>query len=60
MRKVEVWVDGNKRVEQSDGFSHYTYLNRSLSLRPGSHAVTVFAAGWDNWLESKSFTLDVK
>jgi hypothetical protein len=25
MRKVEVWVDGSKKVEQLDGFSHYSF-----------------------------------
>lgn len=60
MRKVEIWVDGKKLVEQLDGFSNYSFLNHSLSLTAGSHAVTVYAAGWDNWLEKKSFTLQVK
>lgn len=59
-RKVEVWVDGTKRAEQLDGFSNYTFLNRSLSLTPGNHAVTVYAAGWDNSLQKKSFTLSIK
>jgi hypothetical protein len=31
MRKVEVWVDGSKKVEQLDGFSRYTFLDKSLS-----------------------------
>jgi FG-GAP-like repeat len=60
MRKVEVWVDGTKKVEQLDGFSHYSFLDKSISLTPGSHKVTIFAAGWDNWLEQKTFTLSVK
>lgn len=60
MRKVEVWVDGKKAVEQLDGFSNYSFLNRSLSLAAGSHKVTVFAAGWDDWLEKTSFSLTVK
>jgi hypothetical protein len=59
MRKVEVWVDGTKKVEQLDGFSRYTFLDKSLSLTPGSHKVTIFAAGWDNWIEQKTFTLSV-
>lgn len=60
MRKVEVWVDGTKKVEQLDGFSHYSFLDKSISMTPGSHKVTIFAAGWDNWLEQKTFTLSVK
>jgi hypothetical protein len=43
MRDVEVWVDGKKLALQLDGFSHYTFLNRSLSLSAGSHAVAIFA-----------------
>ena len=53
MRDVEVWVDGKKVALQVDGFSRYTFLNRSLSLSPGTHAVTVFAAGWDQSLQKK-------
>jgi hypothetical protein len=47
-------------VEQLDGFSRYSFLDKSISLTPGSHKVTIFAAGWDNWLEQKTFTLSVK
>ncbi|HVT97064.1 MAG TPA: FG-GAP-like repeat-containing protein [Acidobacteriaceae bacterium] len=60
MRDVEVWVDGSKVAEQIDGFSYYTWLRQSVNLGPGSHSVTVFAAGWDQSLVRKSFTLDVQ
>ncbi len=60
MRDVEVWIDGSKLAEQIGGFSNYTFLNRSVSLNPGTHNVTVFAAGWDQSLVKKSFTVDVK
>jgi hypothetical protein len=60
LRDVEVWVDGKKLVEQLDGYSNYTFLNRSLSLSAGSHAVAIFAAGWDQSLQKKTFTLNVK
>jgi FG-GAP-like repeat/Bacterial Ig domain len=60
MRKVEVWVDGKKLTEQLNGFSNYTFLNQSLSLAKGSHTVGIFAAGWDNSLEEKKFTVQVK
>jgi VCBS repeat protein len=60
MRKVEVWVDGTKKVEQLDGFSRYSFLDKSISMTPGSHKVTIFAASWDNWLEQKTFTLSVR
>ena len=32
MRDVQVWIDGQKEAEQIDGFSNYTFLNKSLSL----------------------------
>lgn len=60
MRDVEVWVDGSKVAEQIDGFSYYTYLDRYVSLNPGTHNVTIFAAGWDQSLVKKSFTLNVQ
>jgi len=60
MRDVEVWVDGKKLGLQLEGFSHYAFLNRSLSLSAGSHAVAIFAAGWDQSLQKKTFTLKVK
>jgi hypothetical protein len=60
MRDVEVWVDGKKLALQLDGFSHYTFLNRSLGLAAGSHAVAIYAAGWDQSLQKKTFTLKVK
>ncbi len=60
MRDVEVWVDGKKLAEQLDGFSNYTFMDHSISLSPGSHKVTIFAAGIDQSLQKKSFTLSVK
>jgi hypothetical protein len=59
MRKVEVWVDGKKELEQRDGFSHYTFMNKSVAISSGSHNIIIFAAGWDNWLEKKSFSLNI-
>lgn len=60
MRDVEVWVDGRKLGEQLDGFSNYTFLNRRLSMAAGTHQVTIYAAGWDDSLQRKSFSLTVK
>jgi hypothetical protein len=59
-RKVEVWIDGHKVGEQfAHDFSHYAFMNKSFSVSAGTHKVSVFAAGWDNWLEKKSFTITV-
>lgn len=60
MRKVEVWVDGVKKGQQLNGFSKYSYFDHTLDLNPGKHRIDVYAAGWDNSLEEKSFTLDVR
>jgi hypothetical protein len=60
MRDIEVWIDGTKETEQIDGFSNYTFLNKSLDLSAGSHKVTIYAAGWDQSEQKKSFTIDVK
>jgi hypothetical protein len=60
MRTAAVWVDGKKVAEQlTHAFSNYSFLDTSLSLAAGSHAVTVFGTGWDNTLQKKSFTLTV-
>jgi hypothetical protein len=60
MRKIEVWVDGKKVTQQLNGFSNYSYLDETLNLTQGSHRVTIFAAGWDNSLEKKTFTVYVR
>jgi hypothetical protein len=50
-RKVEVWVDGKKMAENLKGFSHYSFLDATLNLSPGTHRVAIFAAGWDNLVQ---------
>ena len=60
MRTAAVWVDGKKVAEQlTHAFSNYSFLDASVSLAAGSHAITVFGTGWDNTLQPKSFTLTV-
>ena len=62
LRKIDVWVDRKKQVEQFAGafFSNYGFLNASLPLAAGSHRVSVIAYGWDNSQVSKTSTIDVK
>lgn len=60
MRDMEVWVDGEKKAEEIYGYSHYTFLNRSVSLSPGRHNVTIVAAGWDQSIITRSFTINVQ
>ena len=60
MRTAAVWVDGKKVDEQlTHAFSNYSFLDASLALAAGSHAITIYGTGWDNTLQSKSFTLNV-
>jgi hypothetical protein len=60
MRTVAVWADGKKVAEQlTHAFSNYSFLDASVALAAGSHAITVFGTGWDDTLQSRSFTLTV-
>jgi hypothetical protein len=34
-------------------------MDRIVTLATGSHQVVIYAAGWDNWLEKTSFSLNV-
>ena len=62
MRKIEIWVDGVKKYEQlaKHDFSHYASLNCTLTLTTGTHNVTIYAAGYDNLLEKKSYSITVQ
>ncbi len=60
MRKVEVWVDGEKIGEDLNGFSNYSFFNHSFTMMNGTHHVDIYAAGWDNSLERQSFNLSVR
>jgi hypothetical protein len=59
MRKIEVWIDGAKKLESLRNFSHYAFLEGALALANGTHNVTIYAAGWDNLLQRKDLTLTV-
>ena len=60
MRTVAVWADGKKVSEQlAHAFSNYSFLDASVALSTGSHAITLYGTGLDNTLQTKSFTLQV-
>jgi hypothetical protein len=60
MRTAAVWVDGKKVTEQlAHAFSNYSFLDASIPIAAGSHAITIFGTGWDDTLQQKSFTLTV-
>ncbi len=60
MRTAQVWVDGKKMAEQlTHAFSNYSFLDTSIPLSVGSHAVTLFGVGWDGTLQKKTVSLQV-
>jgi hypothetical protein len=61
IRKIELWADGKKQLEQFAGtFSNYGFLNASVPLTAGSHRINIITAGWDNSQQSKVSTITVK
>jgi hypothetical protein len=62
MRKLEVWVDGVKKYEQlaKHDFSHYAFMDTTMTLPAGTHSVTIYATGYDNLLQRKSYTITVQ
>ncbi len=60
MRTVAVWADGKKVAEQkTHAFSNYSFVDSSVALAAGSHAITINGIGWDDTHQTKSFTLTV-
>jgi hypothetical protein len=60
MRTAAVWVDGKKVAEQlTHAFSNYSFLDASVPLAAGKHAITVYGTAWDDTLERRSFTVTV-
>jgi hypothetical protein len=62
IRKVEVWVDGTKKYQQlaKHDFSRYGFLDATITLPAGTHNVTIDAAGYDNLIVKKSYTISVQ
>jgi len=62
MRKLEVWVDGVKKYQQlaRHDFSHYAFMDTTMTLPVGTHSVTIYATGYDNLLQRKSYTITVQ
>lgn len=59
MRKIEVWIDGAKKLESLRSFSHYAFLDATTPVSNGTHTITIYAAGWDNLLQKTSYQLYV-
>ena len=61
MHRMELWVDGEKKYQQfARDYSHAAFLDGTITLPAGTHKVTVYAAGEDNSLQSKEYTINVK
>lgn len=62
MRKVEVWVDGAKKFEQVafHDFSHYAFLDKTLTMSAGQHKVAIYASGYDNMTQKNVYTFTVQ
>jgi hypothetical protein len=60
LRKMEVWVDGKKLVEQHHAWDGYAYLNFKSTVAAGTHKGSIVAADVDNTLHKYPFTFTVK
>lgn len=61
LRKMEVWVDGNKLAEQHNTWGGNAFLNfDTTSLAAGSHQGTIYAADIDNTLQRYNFNFTVE
>lgn len=61
MHRMELWVDGVKKYQQfARNYSHYAFLDTTVSLTAGTHKVSVYAAGEDNSLQRKNYSITVK
>jgi hypothetical protein len=59
LRKVEVWIDGQKKQESFYSYFDYAFLNGSYSLSAGTHRADIYSAGYDNTLQHKVFSFSV-
>jgi hypothetical protein len=62
IRKVEIWVDGVKKYQQTakHDYSHYGLMDVTMTLSAGTHHVTIISAGYDNLEVKKSYTVTVQ
>jgi FG-GAP-like repeat len=61
MHRMELWVDGVKKYQQfARDFSHYAFLDTTITLTTGTHKVSIYAAGEDNSLQRKDYTITVQ
>ncbi len=60
LRKIELWVDGKKLGEQFHAWEQRAWFDLgNVSVTPGNHSATLFAADIDNHLQSLNFNFSV-
>jgi len=59
LRKLELWVDGNKIEEQYNTWGHNAFMDFSSNFGAGNHTGTIFAADIDNTLQRIDFSFIV-
>jgi len=59
LRKIELWVDGNKIGERHHTWEHQGWFNWKSSFASGTHSATLFAATVDNQLQRLDFAFSV-
>jgi hypothetical protein len=59
LRKLELWVDGNKIAEQYNTWGHNAFMDFSSNFGAGSHTGTFFAVNIDNTLQRIDFSFMV-
>jgi len=60
LRKIELWVDGKKVVEQHHAWEHQAWFNYTHSFAAGTHKASLVAADVDNRLQKHQFTFTVQ
>jgi hypothetical protein len=59
LRKIELWVDGNKVSEQYHTWDTHAYFDYSSTFSNGTHQATFYAADIDNRLQRYDFSFTV-
>ena len=59
LRKIELWIDGQKTVEQFHVWDVKGWFSYTATLAEGTHRVTLFAVNPDNRLIKTSYSLTV-
>ena len=59
LRKLELWVDGNKVSEEHNVWDKYGWLDYANTYAVGTHRADFYSAGYDNALQHKQITFTV-